>query len=218
MKNIFIVFLTIYFATINLNAQENRVVRDIDGNEYKTVVIGNQTWMAENLRVTHYNDGKPIPMVEDFSVWISLTAPAYCWYNNNKEQFKDSYGALYNWYTVDTGKLCPAGWRAPDAGDWDELVGYAGSNAGGKLKESGFSHWKDANNGAVDEYGFTALPGGLRNLNGDFDYLRYSGNWWSSSEHSTENSLLRTMYFANGNARQHSYSKNLGLSVRCIRN
>lgn len=144
-------------------------VSDIDGNIYKTIQIGAQAWMAENLKTTKFNDGSPIPYIADATDWSQLSAPGYCWYNNDAESFKTVIGALYNWYTTDVagngGKnVCPSGWHVPTDPEWTILTDYLGglSVAGGKLKESGISHWQSPNINASNESGFTAIPGGYR--------------------------------------------------------
>jgi uncharacterized protein (TIGR02145 family) len=156
-------------------------VSDIDGNNYKTIQIGTQTWMAENLKTTKYNDGTTIPFETDDTAWSGLTTPAYCWYNNDEKRYRAPYGALYNWYTVNTGKLCPSGWHVPGYGEWMTLATFLGgaSVAGGKLKETGTTHWTTPNEGATNESGFTALAGGFRR--DYFSRIGDFGNWWSSS-------------------------------------
>ena len=133
---------------------------DIDGNVYHTVTIGTQIWMVENLKTTRYNDGSPIPFVTDSSSWSNLTTPGYCWYNNDTTN-KNTYGALYNWFAVNTGKLAPTGWHVPTDDEWTTLTTYLGgeSIAGGKLKETGTTHWRTPNAGATNEIGFTASSG-----------------------------------------------------------
>jgi uncharacterized protein (TIGR02145 family) len=96
-------------------------VTDIDSNVYRTIQIGAQTWMAENLKTTRYDDGNAIPNIIDNSLWVTLKTGAYRWYNNNKFAYKNLYGALYNWYTVRTGKLCPVGWHVPSDDEWKQL-------------------------------------------------------------------------------------------------
>jgi uncharacterized protein (TIGR02145 family) len=140
-------------------------VTDIDGNVYKTVTIGSQNWMAENLRVTKYNDGTPIQYITDDTEWLDNALGAYCAYNNTTDTdtiYK--YGYLYNSYAVNTGKLAPEGWHIPTDEEWEELTTYLGGIevAGRKLKEGGTSHWNSPNTGATNESGFTALPGGYR--------------------------------------------------------
>jgi uncharacterized protein (TIGR02145 family) len=159
---------------------------DIDGNVYKTIQIGSQTWMAENLKTTKFSDGTSIPNVTDLSVWDALTSPGYCWCLNNASTYKAVYGALYNWYTVNTGKICPAGWHVPSYDEWNILSTFLGGLdvAGGKLKETGTTHWQSPNEGATNESGFTALPGSMRDVTADFgsgDEIGIYGNWWSST-------------------------------------
>ena len=138
-------------------------VTDVDGNVYNTVTIGTQCWLQENLKTTKYKDGTSIPLVTDNSAWGSLSTPGYCWYNND-DTYKNTYGALYNYYTVLTNNLCPSGWHVATEREWSTLVTYLGgaSIAGGKLKESGTTHWVTPNTGANNETGFIALPGGRR--------------------------------------------------------
>jgi len=159
-------------------------VSDKDGNIYKTVTIGIQTWMAENLKTTKYNDGTAIPLITDNTAWKNLTTPSYCWYKNDESTYKNSYGALYNWYSVNSGNLCPSGWHAPSDNEWSILTSYLGGEfiAGGKLKETGTSHWLSPNTGATNDIGFSALPGGIRAEAGTFSYLGFYGHWWSTTD------------------------------------
>jgi len=124
-------------------------VTDIDGNVYDTVKIGTQIWIIENLKTTKYNDGTSIPMVTDSAAWINLTTPGYCWHKNTSASYKNTYGALYNWYAVNTGKLAPKGWHVPSDAEWTTLITYLGGDsiAGGKMKETGMSHWFSPNTG-----------------------------------------------------------------------
>lgn len=109
-------------------------VTDIEGNIYKTIFVENRTWMAENLKTTKYSDGTPITWESGFAGWINRTTPAYCWYDNNEIKCKDIYGALYNWFTVDTKKLCPTGWHVPGALEWDILAPFYVDGLGGRLE------------------------------------------------------------------------------------
>jgi uncharacterized protein (TIGR02145 family) len=155
-------------------------VTDYDSNSYKVVRIGNQLWMAENLKTTHFNDGTIIPLVTDNSEWINNHSPGLCYYNNDETSYKDIYGPLYNWYSVETGKLCPIGWHVPSDLEWTYLSNFA-ENAGGKLKETGTNHWQSPNT-SDNASGFTALPGGYRKLNnGTFSDIGTRGFWSSSS-------------------------------------
>jgi uncharacterized protein (TIGR02145 family) len=195
-------------------------VSDIDGNEYKVVTIGNRDWMAMNLKTTKYNDGTPIPLVTVEAGWARLSSPGYCWYKNEEESFKESYGALYNWYTINTGKLCPVGWHVPDDNEWTLLTNYLGGEnvAGGKLKQTGSDYWVDPNTGATNERGFSALPGGFRYYDGKFFDFGFSGYWWSSGELSASRAWFRFIYYNETNFYRFDNSKNNGFSVRCIRN
>jgi uncharacterized protein (TIGR02145 family) len=185
---------------------------DMDGNEYKTIEIGNQTWMAENLRTTKYNDGSSVPAVNDNSTWFNLTTDAYCWYDNDITK-KEIYGALYNWYAVNRGNLCPAGWHVPTDQEWTVLSAYLGgeSVAGGKLKETGTAHW-NPNTGATNESGFTALPGGMRGNGGVFfDLGYYGGYWWSATEN-----WCRLIYCRSTDISSLTDMNTTGFSVRCV--
>lgn len=170
---------------------------DGDGNNYPVVFIssskgigdnddlkpdiGTQAWMGENLRTTRLTGGPDIPYVIDGSVWTGLNTPAYCLYNNHQGN-KNVYGALYNWFTVTTGKLCPSGFHVPTDAEWTILEENLGGRNGAalKLKETGTSHWAYPNTGATNEAGFTARPGGSRT--NVFDGIGYFGRWWSSTE------------------------------------
>jgi len=200
-------------------------VSDIDGNTYKTVQIGTQRWMAENLKTTKYNNGMSIPNVTDFIEWSNITTGAYCWYNNDALAYKATYGALYNWFAVNTRKLCPTGWHVPSDAEWAKLTTYLGGNdiAGGKLKETGNTHWQSPNIGATNASGFTALPGGTRNLFVDPDFNDWSwisleANWWSASE-SIYNSAIYWGVFYNSNKidNQSLLFKQSGFSIRCLK-
>jgi uncharacterized protein (TIGR02145 family) len=203
---------------IELESQPG-IVKDYDGNLYTTVTIGTQTWMAENLKTTSYRNGSAIPLVTDQVAWAGLATPGYCWYNNDEATNKVTYGALYNWYTVNIGYLCPAGWHVPTDDEWTTLTTYLGgeSAAGGKLKETGTAHWISPNTGATNETGFTALPDGSREANGSFDYIGNIGGWWSYAENSMANSWIRSMYSNGTNVSRGNVSLEVGFSVRCLR-
>ena len=194
-------------------------VKDVDGNVYHTVTIGTQVWMVENLKTTKYNDGTTIPLVTDSTAWPNLTTPGYCWYNNDEAAYKTTYGALYNWYTVNTGKLCPSGWHVPTDAEWTTLTTYLGgeSVAGGKLKETGTTHWQSPNEGATNERGFNALPAGSRDYSGTFGYVGTNGYWWSSSEYTASNAWYRSLYYYNISVLRFYTNKHYGFSVRCLR-
>jgi uncharacterized protein (TIGR02145 family) len=194
-------------------------VTDVEGNTYKAVKIGNQVWMKENLKTTKSNDGTDIPNVTNSSTWIGLTTPGYVWYNNDISN-KNIYGAIYNWHSVNTGKLCPVGWHVPTNTEWTTLVNYIGGNsiAGGKLKETGFTHWLSPNTGATNESGFTALPGSSRDNVGNWGgAIGINGLWWTADAISSNTG--KRWYLSNTNSaivNDWSYKVD-GLSVRCIK-
>jgi uncharacterized protein (TIGR02145 family) len=194
------------------------VVADADNNYYYAVTIGTQTWMQENLKTTHYRDDTSIPLVTDNTSWKNLTTPGYCWYNNSETDYKSTCGALYNWYTVNTGKLCPSGWHVPANGEWITLTNYLGgeSVAGGKLKETGSIHWGDLNS-STNETGFTALPGGYRKDDGTFADIGSAGLWWSASTALTSLSYYAVLFYNSSSLVRGSYSNTYGLSIRCIK-
>jgi uncharacterized protein (TIGR02145 family) len=201
-------------------------VTDIDGNVYKTVTIGTQVWMAENLKTTKYRNGESIPNVTVDATWGALTTGAFCWYNNDAANNKAAYGALYNWYSVaDSRNIAPTGWHVATDGEWHVLNLYLGGDivSGGKLKETGTAHWLGSNTGATNSTGFTALPGGNRNSIGSWGDLGFWGYWWSSTSHDSYfeiSSFAWDISLTNGNAAFFSdyYSdKCFGLSVRCVR-
>jgi len=195
-------------------------VTDVDGNEYKTIQIGTQEWMAENLKTTNYNDGSSIPNVTVFTEWSNLNTAAYTWYKNDASAYKDSFGALYNWFTVNTGKLCPSGWHVPSDAEWLTLINSSGgtTEAGGKLKEAGTTHWLSPNAGATNASGFTALPGGTISLWVDPDFSGwnepgYSGIWWSDSA----SSYFMNSIGSNVTSSEGIYFKQSAFSVRCLK-
>jgi uncharacterized protein (TIGR02145 family) len=190
-------------------------VSDIDGNTYKTIEIGTQVWMAENLATTKYNDGTDISWATNSTSWTLATNPAYSWYNN----VTVSYGALYNWFAVNSGKLCPAGWHVSSDEEWTILSTYLGglTVAGGKLKEAGTIHWQAPNSTAANSFGFTALPGGYRYYNGAFNTIKRYGYWWTATESTSSNGYARDIYYAYSNLDRISSDKRSGASVRCVK-
>lgn len=196
-------------------------VADIDGNVYKTIKIGDQVWMAENLRVTHYRNGDTIPNVKDTTAWASQTEGAYCNYNNTEDPDTiATYGRLYNWYaTQDTRNIAPEGWRVANGTDWLTLINYLGGDtiASKHLKEVGTLHW-DGPNDADNSSGFTALPGGWRvNVNYPIKFGLY-GAFWTSSVYSQSSApfLYLTTWHDNVVYKSFNYKVN-GYSIRCIK-
>ena len=194
-----------------------KFIRDIDNHKYAIVKIGDQVWMKENLRTTHYNNGNAIPLVTDAATWSALTTPAYTWYENTGSD----YGALYNFHVVSSShNVCPVGWHVPSEEDWTSLINHLGGTgiAGGSLKESGLAHWAHPNIAGTNDSGFTGLPGGYRKSLGTFFFKGQFGFWWSSKENSVSKeaqfySLLYNDLLINVN----TLNKNYGLSIRCVK-
>ena len=179
-------------------------VVDVDGNIYRTVEIGDQVWMAENLRTTRLNDGQSILYEPDSSDWAGLRAPGYCWPNNDPSN-KDDYGGLYNWYAVDTGKLAPIGWHVPTDDEWRILADYLGgeSVAGGTLKEIGFS----------------VCWAGERTHEGNFIFFDDIEKYWTVTEggwHPTD-VWYHVITELESELGRSSHPKGCGHSVRCVK-
>jgi uncharacterized protein (TIGR02145 family) len=192
-------------------------VIDIDGNVYDVVKIGNQCWMKENLKTSKYNDGANIPTGLSDAMWQSTTSGAYAIYDNNVD-LNNFYGKLYNWYAVNTGKLCPVGWHIPSDAEWTILTDFLGGEevAGGKMKST--TGWQAPNTGATNSSGFTGLPGGYRTQDdgGIYD-IGYGGFWWSSTEYVTSSAWSQYLHWNfNYSYRYNTYRAD-GLSCRCIK-
>jgi uncharacterized protein (TIGR02145 family) len=217
---------TSYGNELSFFTPSGETIPDVDGNVYNIITIGTQTWMAENLKTTKYNDNSDIPLVEDAVTWGALSSPGYCWNNNDSAANKDSYGALYNWYTVNTNKLCPTGWHVPSDEEWKtlemylgmtkesaDLEGWRGTDQGTQLKNT--SGWYSGGNG-TNTSGFSSLPGGLRYGYGDFNGLGRLGEWWSSTEYGTGSPWYRLLDRSNGSVLRYYDDKQQGASVRCL--
>ncbi len=191
---------------------------DSDGNVYQTVKIGDQWWMAENLKVTRYRNGDPIPNVKNSADWESLVTGAYSTYNN-LDPYAQTYGYLYNWHVLnDVRNIAPEGWRVPSDQDWQDLVDHLGGEevAGGKMKEEGTAHWTSPNTGATNESGFTALPGGFRAL-GPFYFIGDLANFWTATEDNADEAWYWAMEYTSANIGRSTGDKSGGLSLRLIR-
>lgn len=209
-------------------------VSDIEGNVYKTIKIGTQTWMAENLRTTRYNDDTEIDLVEDSSDWMNTETPAYCWYENNEQLFGNLYGPYYNWLTVYTSRLCPAGWHVPSDVEWKTLEmnlgmtqvqadaeGIRGTSEGAALKEAGTNNWLPGGIAGTNESGLTGLPGGIRSAySGIFDVEGLVCSWWTSTGYYPYGGVAysRSLFYDSSGINRYLQSLNLGLNVRCIKN
>jgi uncharacterized protein (TIGR02145 family) len=208
-------------ASITIGGPEYGTFTDPrDGNVYKTVKIGNQTWFAENLR---YSEG--IPQITSQEAWVAIWnngnptgQPAWVYYDNNSS-YNTIYGKLYNWYAVNTGTLCPQGWHIPTTAEWTILANFLGGHtiAGGKMKS--ITGWNSPNTGATNESGFTGLPGGNRNnVDGKFYVIGLKGIWWSSSPNGSNNAWGWDLNSANGTLIYYSeYPKARGFSCRCLK-
>lgn len=206
-------------AVFNSNLSYGKM-SDIEGNEYKTITIGSQTWMAENLRTTRYRNGDSIPNVIENSEWGNLSTGAFCNYNNStNEDSIATFGRLYNWFAVsDDRGLAPKGWRVPDVYDWEILTVYLGGDslASSNLKEVGNTHWGDpfdSNNCS----GFTALPSGRRYLVQNFSGIGYYSVYWTSSEfENTKAGFLYLFCYDSFVWKGLNYKQN-GYAIRCIK-
>ncbi len=194
-------------------------IDDYEGNTYKTIGIGYQQWMTENLKAVKYNNGNPIPIVNNDSIWAQLTNAGLCWYAKDSVASYNTYGALYNWYAVNSGQLCPTGWHVPTNDDITQLVNYTGGagGAGGILKETGTNYWNSPNTGATNKYSFNARAGGKRLADGVFDFVKVEGNWWIATEYSTLNGSNFSIQFNYSNSFQAYSNKKIGMSIRCIK-
>jgi uncharacterized protein (TIGR02145 family) len=202
---------------------------DIDGNQYNTVIIGTQEWMKENLNVTKYSDGTPIPQVTDPTVLAGLTKGAWCYYNNDST-LGNTYGKMYNWYavagihdndsTTPNKSLAPSDWQVPSANDWSTLINYLGGSsiAGGKMKDTSLVHWLSPNTDATNSSGFTGLPGGYRASASIGQNLTGTGHWWCSDYLAPFSAKGFQLSWINGSVDTNIFSSKVAISVRFIQN
>lgn len=204
---------------------------------YSEIRIGTQIWMGENLRSEKFTDGTPIPLVKNGKEWQETMDPAYCWYNNEKKIFKPTpYGPLYNWFAVNSGKLCPSGWHVPTRAEWDTLFYFVGDSvpvnlgylpndsesAGMKLKESGNNNWAVIDTiYSTNEFGFTALPAGMRTIYGVFWGISEDATFWTADEEKNDvekddAESVQMNHNSNGIFDPGQYKKT-GMSVRCVK-
>jgi uncharacterized protein (TIGR02145 family) len=259
MKKIFTIVFVLFLIGNTLNAQDtmyvhqtggvlkiavNKIdsiifyatgngVTDIDGNVYNTVTIGTQTWMTGNLKTTKYNDGVSIPLISDNLAWDERTTGAYCWYNNDPTANENLYGKLYNWYTVNTGKLCPTGWHVPTDAEWVTLknyltnngYGFEGSGSDIAKSMSAKTAWATSpyvgspgnDPSSNNSSGFSALPGGYRSGPGSFNGIGEDGYWWSASEYNSTDALYRYLQNSGTVIFGDNRIKVIGYSVRCMK-
>jgi uncharacterized protein (TIGR02145 family) len=195
---------------------------DQEGNVYKTIVIGTQEWMAENLNTSIYRNGDPIPTNLDSATWQATTSGAWAYYDNDAS-YACPYGKLYNWYAcADARQLCPVGWHVPSDPEWTVLRNYLGDEAGGKMKttgtiEAGTGLWHSPNTTATNSSGFSGAPGGGRGYTGNYFAIGNGGDWWSSSELSPNLAMFLLLYGPDVFPNFYSNYKQAGFSVRCLR-
>lgn len=203
----------------------NTIDKDIDGNVLKTVKICDQIWMSENLTVSHYRNGDPIPEVKDKYEWKNLKTGAWCYYNNDPT-LGAIYGKLYNWAAViDPRGLAPEGWHIATNAEWIELENCMGGEiyAGGKLKsigtiENGDGLWLSPNKGATNESGFSGLPGGCRIPDGLFWGIGYGGYWWTPTEFNILYPWIRDLnYDRTSFFSYYGFDKVDGMAIRCVK-
>ena len=213
-------FVAIALFSIFFNGREIKgLLYDLRRNlkvDEGEVIIGNQIWTTKNLDVETYRNGDAIPQVQDAAAWKNLKTGAWCYYENNTAN-GSSYGKLYNWYAVnDPRGLAPKGYHIPTDAEWTSLTNYLGGEtiAGAKMKSS--SGWGNNGNG-TNTIGFAGLPGGFRNINGDFNYINAGGDWWSSSKDETDYAWYRYLNGNSGNVGSYNGPKQNGFSVRCLR-
>ncbi len=208
------------------------LVSDIDGNQYKTIEIGNQTWMAENLKTSRYRNGDDIPEVKSSAQWSSLSSGAFCWYENDSARYDCPHGLLYNWIVViDPRGVCPSGWKIPSDEDWKILerslgmpesevnqTGLRGETGsfGGKLKSTSMN-WQSPNLGANNESGFSGIPSGARYPDGSFLAIKKGANYWSSTESAANSAFDRILDAEYSGILRLKGIKAHGLSVRCLK-
>ena len=218
------VSLVVQASIITVVPAEN--ITDLENNSYKTVKIGTQQWMTENLKVSKYNDGTDITNITDKTDWSNLTTGAWAYHNNDAVN-NTKYGKLYNWYAINptsngNKNVCPTGWHVPTDAEWTILTDYLGgeSIAGGKMKEMGTINWNSPNTSATNTSMFTALAGAARYSDGEFGAIGHDGNWWSSTENNSNSNKawLRYLVFDQNLAgRSGDQPKKFGLSVRCLK-
>ncbi|MBN1348315.1 fibrobacter succinogenes major paralogous domain-containing protein [candidate division KSB1 bacterium] len=224
----FILIISIGFCVMTCDKKDSNptepeeapaAVTDVDGNTYQIVKIGNQWWLKENLKVTHYRNGDAIPNVTDDSAWVSLTTGAYCSYDNDPAN-SETYGHLYNWYAVNDPRcLAPEGWHAPSDDEWKALTDYLGGEAvaGAKMKKIGTTHWEQPNTGATNSSGLSALPAGTRAVEGEFQSKGRLALFWSSTERTSLLAWFRALQHDAEAASRVSGNIHYGYSVRCVK-
>ena len=227
-------------SDFSVNAQTNNtnstdsvpsIVKDIDGNVYHTVVIGKQVWLQENLRTKKYRNGKSIAKNITKAQWSTDKSGACAVYDNDSIK-ENAFGLLYNWYAIaNPAGLCPVGWHVPKDTEWNTMVKYLDDYAdttelkrvqseiaGGELKEIGYAHWTTPNTGATGTSNFLGFGGGNKSADGKCNDVGAYGYWWTATSSSSAEAYGRLLSYFNGNIDRFKTSKNLGFSVRCLKN
>jgi uncharacterized protein (TIGR02145 family) len=193
-----------YSTAFDLNNFQTFFKEDIEGNRYHAVKVGKQTWMLDNLSVTKYNDGSPIRNIKDNTLWMNSTTSGYCWPINDIQN-KEKYGALYNWYTVNTGKLCPAGWHVPSDEDFAQLIDFLGNDTNGAAN--------------LTKLGLISYLAGCRLNDGTFTDKDRCLSWWTVTEGADNSAWVRDMCTSGINLGGFFASyKTFGMSVKCVKN
>lgn len=210
--------LSIIFSSNYQEAKSESLVKDINGNLYKTIKIGEQIWMAENLKVTKYRNGDLIPQVQEENEWSQLTTGAFC-LNEDIEDYKNTYGSLYNYFAIiDNRNIAPEGWHVPTREEWLELENYLGGQqyAGTLMKDIEPGLWQ-TNIEASNNSGFAAIPAGGRGRLGDPSDVGYYATWWSSTNHDSLYAWHWGLHPDKNSTRRNPGHKASGFSVRCIK-
>jgi uncharacterized protein (TIGR02145 family) len=227
MKKI-ILLASVFFTVIACKKEEttstpspttsSETVKDQDGNSYKTVKIGTQTWMAENLKVTKYNDGTSIPVITDKKAWDTTNTAAMCEYDNSNAN-GTTYGKLYNFYVVESSKVCPIGWHVPSDQEWITMINFLGGDsiAGNKMKAIDNTLWTNLSSNSTNSSGFSGLPGGNRWADGVFDGITRHTTWQTSTEANSTSSFGRYISNTTANVGRSWTSKRYGLYIRCLK-
>jgi len=207
--------------SVPLHASDDSM-RDIDGNGYHTITAGKQVWTAENLRVSRYRNGDAIRHAATREEWLDAATKgegAWCYFDNDPANGK-KFGRLYNWYAVnDPRGLAPKDWHVPTDREWSELTAFLGGEAvaGGKMKEAGRALWRTPNEAATNTSGFSALPGGLRGIDGVFAFGAQSAYFWSATQYSPSQAWYRVLNYHTSTVVRSGEEKIDGMSVRCVR-
>ena len=230
-KGNFLMLLSFVFLSLQSSFSQSGIVKDIEGNTYKTIQIGNQNWMTENLKTTRFQDGSVIPEMPNPDEWLSTKEAAFSYYTNSEST--NNSNVLYNWYAVNSSKLCPQGWHVPSDAEWMELekaigldenliqtIGARGwpQKIDGKLKTTEKGVWQVDREYYSNETGFTAVPTGYRTNSGTFQFQKQFAYWWSSSSESEDFAWKRHLSYYRDIINRNTMLKNSGLCVRCIQN